>query len=124
MARFRHELRAFLAVSDDAAAAAGVTLQQFQLLLAIRGRAEPDPPSIADLADTLRLRHHSAVELVQRAHRAGLVDVGSDPADGRRQLVTITAAGAGALRAVYTEHGLELGTYRAQMREVLRQLDD
>ena len=55
---FRNALRGFLAWSDDRARAAGVTPAQHQLLLAVRGRAEP--PTIGEVAADLRLRHHSA----------------------------------------------------------------
>src|SRR5689334_14915955 len=78
---FRTGLRRFLRWSEEQAAAAGLTPQQHQLLLAIRGSATP--PSVGDVADLLLLRHHSAVELVDRAEQAGLVIRGSDPVDRR-----------------------------------------
>src|SRR3954462_12099701 len=87
LARFRHALRVFQRFSEDAARAAGVTPAQHQLLLAIRGwDGSGDHPSISDLADQLQLKHHSAVELVQRATAAGLVVGHTDAIDGRRQL--------------------------------------
>ena len=94
LARFRRALRAFLHISEEAARAAGVTPAQHQLLLAIKGAESDQPPTISDVADSLKLRHHSAVELVDRATAAGLVDRMSDVEDARRQRLVLTAVGA------------------------------
>jgi DNA-binding MarR family transcriptional regulator len=94
LARFRRALRAFLHFSEEAARAAGVTPAQHQLLLAIKGAESDQPPTISDVADSLKLRHHSAVELVDRATAAGLVDRMSDIEDARRQRLVLTAVGA------------------------------
>ena len=66
LARFRHALRVFLSFSEAAARAADMPPAQHQLLLAVRGWGGEGDPSISDVADLLVLRHHSAVELVQR----------------------------------------------------------
>ena len=42
----------------------GLTAQQ--LLLAIRGHAGDDAPTVGDIADHLMPRHHSAAELISR----------------------------------------------------------
>lgn len=123
LARFRRALRQFNATSEDAAKAIGITPQQHQLLLAIRGWAGAGDPSISDLAEVLHLRHHSTVELLQRARVAGIVAVHPDPADARRQLVQLTDAGGLALRDLYRVHGDELRRFRRNMADVLRELD-
>jgi DNA-binding MarR family transcriptional regulator len=64
--RFRTGLRRFLRWSAEQAALAGLTPAQHQLLLAVRGHPEPQGPTIRDVAGYLLLRHHSAVELVDR----------------------------------------------------------
>ncbi len=87
LARFRHALRVFQRFSEEAARAAGLTPAQHQLLLAIKGWATDAPPTIGEVADVLQLKHHSAVELVQRAVTAGLVATAADPADARRQML-------------------------------------
>ncbi|MGZ4709728.1 MAG: MarR family winged helix-turn-helix transcriptional regulator, partial [Acidimicrobiales bacterium] len=92
LARFRHALRVFQRFSEDAARAAGLTPAQHQLLLAIKGWASDEPPTIGEVADVLQLRHHSAVELVQRAVAGGLVASATDPTDARRQLLHVTDA--------------------------------
>ena len=69
----RTGLRRFLRWSERRAQAAGLTPTQHQLLLAVRGHADPRGPTVGDVADHLLLRHHSAVGLIDRAEAAGLV---------------------------------------------------
>ncbi|MGZ6980094.1 MAG: MarR family transcriptional regulator, partial [Acidimicrobiia bacterium] len=64
---FREGLRRFLHWSEEQAVAVGLTPAQHQLLLAVRGHPHRRGPTIGDLADSLMLRHHSAVGLVDRA---------------------------------------------------------
>src|SRR5262245_64472560 len=99
--RFRHALRVFLRTSEEAARDAGVTPAQHQLLLAIRGHVGSRHPIVAELAEVLQLRHHSTVELIDRATEAGLVDRLPDPLDQRRQQVVLTPAGVEVLEGLY-----------------------
>ena len=66
---------------------------QHQLLVAIKGHPGDKPPTVGDLADYLLLRPHSAVELVDRAETAGMVQRIPDQDDGRVVRVRLTAAG-------------------------------
>src|SRR3954452_22476130 len=74
IAEFRAELRRFLRFSEEAARSAGVTPQQHQLLLAVRGWRGEAPPSVGDIATALQVRHNSAVGLIDRSVRDGLVE--------------------------------------------------
>jgi DNA-binding MarR family transcriptional regulator len=123
LARFRHALRVFLRFSEDAARSVGLTPAQHQLLLAIKGWAGDGAPTIADLAEMLQLRHHSTVELVQRATTPGFVRTSSDPVDHRRQLVSLTDRGEELLRTLSLQHRDELRRFRTQMNDVLAELD-
>jgi DNA-binding MarR family transcriptional regulator len=124
LARFRRALRRFLAFSEQAAREAGVTPAQHQLLLAVRGHDGDGPPSTSDLAAALQLKVHSVVELIDRAERAGLVARHQDPADGRRQLVTLTDRGRDVLRGLAAAHRAELRRVRRELLDALRELDE
>jgi len=99
-----------------------LTPAQHQLLLAIRG-ADPDhPPTIGEVADWLKLRHHSTVELVNRAEKSGLVTRIPDPVDRRRQRLALTELGHAKLDALSTLHREELRRFREEGLAPLRAL--
>jgi DNA-binding MarR family transcriptional regulator len=102
----RDGIRRFLHWSEEQARSVGLTAMQHQLLLAVRGHGSP--PSIGDVADHLMLRHHSAVELIDRAEQAGLVSRYADGDDHRVVRVRLTAAAAKKLRALSATHAEEL----------------
>jgi DNA-binding MarR family transcriptional regulator len=115
LARFRRALRAFLHFSEQAARAAGLTPAQHQLLLAVKGTESERPPTIGDVADSLKLRHHSAVELVDRAVAAGLLTRENDRHDARRQRLVLTSRGEQLLAALSTLHRQELRRFNQEM---------
>ena len=100
----RTGLRRFLHWSGEQAEAAGLTPAQHQLLLAIQGHPEPTPPTVGDLAESLLLRHHSVVGLLDRAAAAGLIQRTRDEADRRIVRIGLTAAGADRLAALSAIH--------------------
>lgn len=73
LAEFRYHIGRYLDFSDQAAKTAGIEPRQYQLLLAIRGLPEAIEPTVGALAQQLRSRHHSAVELINRAETNDLV---------------------------------------------------
>ncbi|MGW5413535.1 MarR family winged helix-turn-helix transcriptional regulator [Actinomadura geliboluensis] len=105
---FRTGLRRYLRWSEEAARAAGLTPAQHQLLLAVKGHAAERPPTIGDLADYLLLRHHSAVELINRAEHGGLVVRERDPDDNRVMRVRLTGAAERVLAELTRVHLAEL----------------
>src|SRR5436309_14004557 len=100
----RTGLRRFLHWSEQQAQAAGVTPARHQLLLAIRGHPDPAGPTIRDVAGYLLVRHHSAVELVDRAVAAGLVERRQDGDDLRAVRLCLTADGADRLAQLSALH--------------------
>ena len=118
LAAFRRRLRHFLAFSEAAARDAGLTPNQHQLLLAIRGHPGAGAPSISDAADALRLQLHSTTELVGRATDDGLVERRRDPADARRVLLALTPTGEDRLAALSDLHRTELQRFRREMGEL------
>jgi len=105
---FRTSLRRFLHWSETQARTAGLTPAQHQLLLAIKGHRGEQGPTIGELAGYLMLRHHSAVELVDRAEAAGLVERWGDVDDGRVTRVRLTAEGEARLSRLSQAHLDEL----------------
>jgi DNA-binding MarR family transcriptional regulator len=103
---FRDGLRRFVRWSEEQAHKAGVTPAQHQLLLAVRGHGSP--PSVSDLAAHLLHRHHSTVELVDRAAQAGLVRRFTDDTDHRVVRVALTPEGERRLTALAEAHLEEL----------------
>ena len=121
LADFRHQLRQFLAFSEEQARAVGLNPQQHQLLLAIRASA-PALPSIGDLADRLILRHHSVVGLVDRLEQRGLVRRTRSPDDRRQARVRITRGGERILHRLALAHRDELRRARPELVAALQRL--
>jgi DNA-binding MarR family transcriptional regulator len=112
---FRTGLRRFLAWSGQQAEAAGITPAQHQLLLAIRGHPDPRGPTIGDIAGYLLVRHHSAVELIDRAVSAGLVVRQGDTEDARAVRVALTSLGAKRLERLTSSHLEELNRLNSEL---------
>ena len=115
---FRTGLRRFLHWSEEQAQAAGVSPAQHQLLLAIRGHRDSRGPTIGDVAEYLLLRHHSAVELVDRAVTAGLVRRRQDRDDHRVVRLQLTPRGAEKLRRLTAVTLEELARLSPRLRPV------
>jgi DNA-binding MarR family transcriptional regulator len=116
---FRVGLRRFQRWSEDQARAAGLTHVQHQLLVAIKGHPGSDPPAVSDLAGYLLLRHHSTVELVDRAQQAGLVRRTPDPRDARLVRVRLTSKGERILNELTPAHLIELHSLAAVLDELV-----
>jgi DNA-binding MarR family transcriptional regulator len=106
--QFRTGLRRFLRWSEEQAEKVGLTTAQHQLILAIRGHDGDRGPTIGDVAGYLLLRHHSAVGLVDRAVKAGLVERGEDPEDRRVVRLRVTPRGMEILQQLSALHMKEI----------------
>ncbi len=124
LASFRHALRHFLRFSEEAARTEGLTPNQHQLLLAVRGWTGRNAPTISQVADQLQLRVHSTSELVQRAASADLVRLVTDSDDHRRLHVELTDEGHRKLRSLSVLHREELRRFRVHLADLLDILDD
>lgn len=120
LANFRFELRKFLAFSETAATKAGLTPQQHQALLTIKGFSSQSPVSIGELAKLLFIKHHTAVELVDRMTKLGLLSREVDDTDGRRALVKLTREGEQRLRKLSRIHSEELGAVGPTLTRILK----
>ena len=102
---FRTELRQFVRWSEEAARDAGLTPALHQLLLAVRGGGSDSAgPTIGSVADALLVKHHTAVELAQRAEAAGLLERVRDDADHRMVHLRLTSSGEERLAELSGRH--------------------
>jgi DNA-binding MarR family transcriptional regulator len=123
LAEFRRLLRQFLVFSEAQAQEIGLSAQQHQALLAIKGHGD-DAPAIGDLAHSLAIRHHSAVGLVNRLVEAGYVIRCADPADRRRATLALTKGGEKTLEKLTAAHRDELRRMAPLLKPLLAQLQD
>ena len=122
LAEFRFQMRKFLSFSEMASERCGIPAQQYQLMQVVAAIPEDQQASITYLAERMILRHNSAVELVDRAERAGLVKRETDPTDMRRSLVSLTPEGEQILQRLVTEHVSELAPQCEHLIQALRDL--
>jgi DNA-binding MarR family transcriptional regulator len=120
---FRVTLRRFQRWSEGQAQAEGLTHVQHQLLVAIKGHPGDRPPTVGDLAGYLLLRPHSAVELVDRAEAAGLVERVPDQDDGRVVRVRLTRTGDRILRQLTRAHLDRLDELATVLNELMTRHD-
>lgn len=120
LADFRFELRSFLCFSEQAALGAGLHPQQHQLLLQVAGAPEDAIVTIAYAATRLGLKHNSAVELVDRSEREGLLEREVDPHDKGRILLHISRKGEDILDRLTNEHARELNIMAPRLIAALK----
>jgi DNA-binding MarR family transcriptional regulator len=108
LARFRFGIRRYLRFSEEIVRSHGLTPQHYQLLLALKGFPNREWATVRELADRLQLRHHSVVELVNRAQKQGLVERAAHPDDARAVRVLLTGDGEEILGRLSELHRDEL----------------
>src|SRR5207245_1398311 len=122
LAEFRYQIRRFLNISEQAARAAGLEPQQYLLLLALRGLPEGEEATIRTLADRLALKHHSAVELIDRLEVHGYVRRSRSRDDRRRVLVALLPRGEKLLEQVARDRIGELRASGAALANAISAL--
>lgn len=118
LAAFRYALRRFLSFSETAASDVGLGPQQYQALLAIKGNPGRDTIAINELAAQLMIRHHSAVGLVDRLEKKGLVVRRIDPDDRRKVNVGVTPRGTRLFEGLAAVHRAELRRIGSQFADL------
>lgn len=93
LAEFRYHLKKFLHFSDSEAKKVGITPQQHQLLLAIKGYPGREYATPRELGERLFITHHACVGLIDRCVQLNLVTRRSNPDDGRSVLIEVTDKG-------------------------------
>jgi DNA-binding MarR family transcriptional regulator len=108
LAQLRYQIRRFLYFSEQAAQSVGLEPRQHQLMLALKGLPKNVRPRVGELAERLLIRHHSAVELVNRLSALGLVRRHQRREDRREVLLSLTPSGEKVLEKLSIHHRDEL----------------
>ncbi len=123
LAAFRYALRKFLHFSESAAHAAGLTPQQHQALLAIKGFPGRDQVTVGELAERLQLRHHSTVGLIDRLVLEKLVARTPSNEDRRQVLIHLTKRGQETLEKLSNLHRAQLKRISPELHRLLKRVD-
>jgi DNA-binding MarR family transcriptional regulator len=119
LSAFRYALRRFLRFSEEAAEAVGLTPQQHQALLTIKGFPGREHVTNGELAERLQIKHHSVVGLVNRLEAQGLIIREQGDSDKREVYVTLTKQGAELLERLTAVHQEELRHIAPQLSTML-----
>ena len=117
IARFRLELRRFLAFSEAAAGKVGLPAQQHQALLAIAGH--DGPPTVGFVAEQLLIAPQTAAELVSRMVEKGFLSKAAEVQDRRRMALSLTPKAKAVLEQLTTAHLAELQTLEPALASAL-----
>jgi len=123
LAEFRYVLRRFMIFSEDAAEGAGLTAQQHQALLAIRGFGGKEPMTVGDVAERLGIRHHSAVGLIDRLLSKSLVKRRAGSEDRRQVMLSLTPKAEALLAKLSATHRDELRRLAPLLQTLLKHLE-
>lgn len=110
IATFRYSLRRFLRFSERAARREGITPQQHQLLLAVRGMPAGEQVTVSALAERLQMQQQSMVGLIDRTEAQGLVRREQGTVDRRQVFIRLTPTGEARLQRLSVQHRRELTT--------------
>lgn len=122
LAAFRYSLRQFLHFSEEAAQSVGLTPQQHQALLSIKGFPGRDKITIKELAERMQIRHHSAVGLADRLVAQGLLKREPSRTDRRQVYVTLSTQGLALLEQLSSIHKEELRHTLPELQKLIEQL--
>lgn len=123
LAQFRRSIREFLSFSEEAAKKSGLTPQQHQAILAIRGTPTERGFSVGDLAAHLMIQHHSAVELINRLVSAQLVERAVAADDRRKMHLHLTLRAHELLEELSWAHVSELRRRGPELADMLNELN-
>jgi DNA-binding MarR family transcriptional regulator len=97
LAELRHQIRHFVRFSEEVSRNTGLKPQQHQLMLTLKGLPEGTRPCVGEMAQRLQIKHHSAVELIDRLVAGGYVRRNRGAADRREVLLTLARKGENVL---------------------------
>jgi len=123
LANFRYLLRKFLRFSKDfLRATAGLNPEQYEALLAVKAFAAPVGLTISELSERLQVKHHSAVNIVDRLAERKLITREAGETDRRRRHLQLTVKGEKLIEELAAVHRKEIRMRSAEMIKVLERL--
>jgi DNA-binding MarR family transcriptional regulator len=121
LTEFRYLLRKFLRFSKDfLRTTAGINPEQYEALLAIKSFDAPVGLTISQLSERLQIKHHSAVNIVDRLVERKLATRAAAETDRRRRHVRLTGKGEKLIEELAIVHRKEI---RLRSPELIRALE-
>src|SRR5262249_25089366 len=112
LAAFRYAIRRFLRFSENNSRAEGITPQQYQILLMIKGMNDRGWVTVSEIAEFLQVLHHSAVGLCKRAEQIGLVTPTTQEKERQKVCNNSTKGGKKILADIEKKTRFELERFR------------
>ena len=122
LAELRYRIRHFIQEGDAAAQRSNLEPQQYLMLLAIRGLPRGAVATIRTLAERMAIKHHSAVELIDRLESHGWVRRSRSAGDKREVRVSLRPQGTKLLDRVARERLSELKASGAALANAITAL--
>jgi DNA-binding MarR family transcriptional regulator len=122
LAEFRHALRKFLHFSEESARTAGLTPQQHQAMLAIKGFPQREQITVGELAERLQIKHHSAVGLADRLVAEKYIQRVPDENDRRQVHLRLAARGETVLEKLSAAHAEQLSRIGPELTALLERV--
>ncbi|HEY6069865.1 MAG TPA: MarR family transcriptional regulator [Chthoniobacterales bacterium] len=123
LAEFRYLLRKFLRFSKDfLRTEAGLNPEQYEALLAVKAFSSDKGLTISQLSERLQVKHHSAVNIVDRLVEKKLVTRCAGETDRRQRHVDLTPKGEKLIQVLAAAHWNELRNRSGEMISALERL--
>ncbi len=116
LAAFRYTMRRFVRFAEEGAREVGLTPQQHQLLLAIKGQPGKEWANVSEIAEMLQIKHHAAVMLIDRCERAKWVIRTPSVKDRRQVEVSLLPEGEAVLAQLSERNLRELSNLRQMLQ--------
>lgn len=112
----------FVRAREQAVRADGLEPLQFQFLALIGPKSNGHRPNISTIANELGMHHHSAVELVDRLEKRGLVERRRGKDDRRHVFLHITPQGKRLLQRLVVKEHADVCQFAPELLKRLRVL--
>jgi DNA-binding MarR family transcriptional regulator len=123
LAELRYLGRKFLRFSKDwLHATAGLSPEQYEALLAIKASSSPEGLTISQLSERLQVKHHSAINIVDRLVKKNLIRREASERDRRQRHLELTPAGGRLIQELAAVHHKELRKRSEEMIKALKRL--